>query len=166
MENKLKITDYAMKYLVNILMGAVYSDKKLEGAELVKVDQILSEIFEGEIPEEIKRIVKEFDPKNFDPKFNVEMLLALESETFKDKANKRKILEFIASIHDADDVLAIEENEYLCKIAEYLGLSEEDYKDLKLEIISIEELKPFIKKMATPPPIPEEAKKKKIKTKV
>lgn len=155
-----KVKEESIKYLVNILMGAVYSDKKFEGSEMIKVDQILNEMFEGNMPEFVKEQIKNFDPNDFDPKFNIEMLLKIETELFKDKNNKRKILELVASINEADEELAVEENEYLCNIANYLGLEEEDYKDLKLEIISIEDIKPIVKMMLKPPPIPKESKQK------
>jgi hypothetical protein len=39
-------------------------------------------------------------------------------------------------------------------VAKSLGLSEADYGHLTLDILSVEEVKPIIDKMAKPPPVP------------
>lgn len=131
----------AVSYLTDLLMGAAHSDKQVESVEINKVRDIIKKIIgKKEIPASIEERINNFEPEKLDIKKTVSALVDNFKELQTSKEKKRKIIELIAAIHDIDEVLALEEDEYLGKIAEALKLDPEDYKDLKLEIISVEDL--------------------------
>lgn len=101
--------------------------------------------------------LKAFDPDSFDIQSVVEAL-ALESDV-----EKRQLLELIAAVHDADQIVAEEEDDFLRGVAEAMGVPFESYEDLTIEIenrVSLYEardqlLGPPPKKPRTePPPLP------------
>ena len=56
------------------------------------------------------------------------------------KPAKRKILELIGTINEADDVIDVAEDVYLEAVARSLGLEEDEFADLTLEPLEDEEI--------------------------
>lgn len=102
--------------------------------------------------------LKAFDIESFDVDATVSAL------AFEDAAQKRQLLELIAAVHDADQILAEEEDEYLRTVAEALEVPPESYADLTLDVedrLSLYEardslLGPPPKPRTEPPPLPKQ----------
>ncbi len=136
--------------LADLLMGAAYADRKIDGRELETVRAKLRAWLEVDtLPDDVKEHLEEFDPEAF----NLEGTAAL--LRFEDAAQSRKVLELVVAVHEADDELDLDEDAYLRDLAKAMGLDESNYSDLKLEILSVEDLRDGIREItAQPPPIP------------
>lgn len=134
--------------ITDLLLGAVYSDEKLRGTEEEAVRKLLSELLgEGELPAEVDTRIKTF-PANT---FNLEA-------TAKDFAadppiKKRKLLELVAAVHEADEETDLAEDDYMRSLAKALGMKPEEYSDLTLDY-EIEELRESLSELRKPPPVP------------
>jgi uncharacterized tellurite resistance protein B-like protein len=117
-----------LKPITQLLMGAAFADQTLDGRELMAARKLVLQVLgERRLPKELSDIMVEFDPKNFDMEASVSPLRGLP------KAAKRKILELIGTINEADDVIDIAEDVYLEAVALSLGLEREEFSDLTLE---------------------------------
>lgn len=121
--------------ITNLLLGAAYADKRLEGAEVARIRTLLATLLEGAVPERLQAQIQSFSPAAFRVQEAAATLAALGA------ADKRRLLELIASVHEADGELAVAEDAYLRRVAEALGLPESEYKDLALEILEEDELR-------------------------
>lgn len=121
--------------ITNLLLGAAYADKRLEGAEVTRIRSLLSTLLEGDVPERLLGQIHSFSPAAFKVQEAAAALVDL------DAADKRRLLELVASVNDADEELAVAEDDYLRKLAVALGLQESEYKDLTLEILEDDELR-------------------------
>lgn len=121
--------------ITQLLLGAAYADKRLAGAEVTRIRSLLSTLLGGaEVPEELVHLINRFSPAAF----NVQQAAAGLDGLATDE--KRKLLELVASVNEADEELDLAEDIYLRTLAAALGLAEEDYSDLTLEILAGEEL--------------------------
>lgn len=103
-----------------------------------------------------------FDPKAFDMKATVGEL------GLEDEVQKRQLLELIAAVEHADDVIALEEDQYLRAVAETLGLPEEAYADLIIDVVEARDSRHSLEppdraslveardSLLGPPPLPKE----------
>jgi hypothetical protein len=66
---------------------------------------------------------------------------------------KRKLLELVASVRDADDEVDLAEDEYLVALAKALGMQKAEYSDLALEY-EVETLRENLGALASVPPAP------------
>ena len=142
----------------DLLMGAAFADQSLGGSEYDAVKRALARAMGvDEVPPVLAARLEWFEPARFD-------LAATVAELgIEDDAEKRQLLELIASVNAADQVLDIDEDSYLRKVAEALGLPRVLYDDLVIEDLSIESvrgaalalLEPIGRKAARkPPPLP------------
>lgn len=131
--------------VAQVLMGAAYADAEVEGREHETVTALL-ELATGRklLPLEIGRVIRDFDPVTFDVEATV---AALDLDREEDK---RHLLELVAAVHDADEVLDLAEDAYLRRLAELLGLPAEAYADLVVGEIRIESAGQAL----IPPPLP------------
>lgn len=120
--------------ITRLLLGAAYADKRLEGAEVARIEQILRAVLGEEPPDEVTGLLRSFSPAAF----NVHSVSATLASL--DPADKRKLLELIASVNDADDELDLAEDTYLRHVALGLGVPEADIADLVLDVRDDEEL--------------------------
>ena len=121
--------------ITQLLLGAAYADKRLAGAEITRIRSLLSTLLGGaEVPEALLRLINTFSPAAFNVQQVATGLDGLSQE------DKRKLLELVASVNEADEELDLAEDIYLRTLAAALGLAEEDYSDLTLEILAGEEL--------------------------
>jgi uncharacterized membrane protein YebE (DUF533 family) len=156
MESEAYGSPLAVLYLADLLMGAAYSDSHLDGKEVARVKEILAQVSGGELSPTVQQRIDTFNPTAFNAESTVRLMIKEIGSVIESKEEKKKILEFVASVHEVDEEFAFEEDEYLHKVAGALGLDPADYGDLSLEIISVEEIQPVIDKMnAPPPPVPE-----------
>jgi uncharacterized tellurite resistance protein B-like protein len=139
--------------IADLLMGAAHADKHLDGREYGVVMKLLAQVMDlKELPDEMINRLDNFAPNNFNPVDATKSLGLAEDE------EKRKLIELIAAVTEADEVLDLDENEYLEKVAGALDLSRPSYSDLTVEILSVDNLKAAGKKLIMPPPIPDAAK--------
>ena len=138
--------------LADLLMGAAYSDEKLDGREVDTVREKLATWLEvDEIPEKLQERLDAFDPKSFNLDVTASLL------HLDDQAQAYKVLELVAAVNEADGELDLAEDQYLQSLATVLGLAESEYADLKLEILAIEDIREELGKLkAVPPPLPTE----------
>ncbi len=77
--------------ITRLLLGAAYADKRLEGAEVSRIEQILRQVLGGEPSAEQTELLRSFSPAAFNVHSTASMLAGL------DPADKRKLLELIAA---------------------------------------------------------------------
>jgi uncharacterized tellurite resistance protein B-like protein len=121
--------------ITRLLLGAAYADHRLAGAEVTRIRALLTTLTGGEPPAELDGLISSFSPAAFSVQRAAEELKDLES------ADKRKLLELVASVNDADDELDLAESTYLRTLAVGLGMQESEFSDLTLEILEEDELR-------------------------
>jgi len=135
--------------IADLLMGAAFADNRLDGREYAAVKKLLAGVIDAEeLPADMESRLKAFNPKTFDPAGAAKSLL------LKEDTEKRKLIELIAAVTEADDVLDLDEDAYLKRVAEALDMPKESYADLSIEILSVENLQEAGSKLLEPPPPP------------
>jgi uncharacterized tellurite resistance protein B-like protein len=121
--------------ITDLLLGAAHADDKLAGQEEAAVRRLLGELLGGAaLPAAVDARIKAFPAGTFD-------LAATAADFAKDAPiQKRKLLELVAAVNDADDELDLGEDEYLVKLAKALGMAPSEYADLALDV-EVESLK-------------------------
>lgn len=129
--------------ITDLLLGAAYADDKLAGKEEEVVRALLIELLSGEpLPEDVDTRIKTFPTGSFD-------LAKTAADFAKDPPiKKRKLLELVSAVNDADDEVDLDEDEYLVKLAKGLGMKREEYADLTLDV-HVEDLKTALKDLRT-----------------
>lgn len=120
--------------ITQLLLGAAYADKRLEGAEVKRIEAILGQVLGGDPPEALLASLRQFNPAGFNVHAVATRLRELEA------GDKRKLLELIASVNDADDELDLAEDAYLRHVAVGIGVPETEIADLTIEVLEDEEL--------------------------
>ena len=124
--------------LTDLLLGAAYADKRIEGRELDRIRAILSKILGTDtLPEAYEARLRAFNPAKFDPK------AAAAPYADRSAADKRKLLELIASVSDADGELDLAESDYLVAVAQGLGMKEAEYEDLTITLLDEDDFEHF-----------------------
>jgi uncharacterized tellurite resistance protein B-like protein len=137
------------EHIADLLMGAAFADKRLDGREYAAVKKLLAQAMSAStIPPAMEDHLKNFDPRSFDPRKTV---AALE---LSGNDEKRKLVELIAAVNDADEELDLDEDAYLKNVAKALGLPDSSYQDLSLEILSVETVKAAGEALLQPPALP------------
>ena len=114
--------------ITDLLLGAVYADHKLKGVEEQTVRKLLSELLGGgALPDDVDGRIKTFPAQTFD-------LSATAADFASDPPiKKRKLLELVAAVRDADEEIDLGEDEYMVKLATALGMKKDEYADLTLD---------------------------------
>ncbi len=121
--------------ITDLLLGAAYADKRLEGGELKSISAMLCKLLgTDELPAAQNERITGFNPAKFDVKAAAGRL------RFESAENKRKVLELVASVSESDDEIDMAEDAYLRKVAAGLGMSDADIKDLTIEVLEDDEL--------------------------
>jgi uncharacterized tellurite resistance protein B-like protein len=133
----------------DLLMGAAFADRRLDGSEYEAVKRALARALGVEqVPPVLLARLEWFDPAKFDAaRTAAELALASDVE-------KRQLLELVASVSDADEVLDLDEDSYLRKVAEAIGLPRELYADLVIQDLSVESVRGAGQALLGPPPKP------------
>jgi len=134
--------------ITDLLMGAAHADSEYRTDEDVVVRKLLRELLgEEELPADVEARLKAFRADEFD--------VAKTAATFAgDPASeKRKLLELVAAVRDADEEIDLDEDEYLRSLAAALGVAAEEVKDLVLDY-EVEELREHLGALRRPPPVP------------
>ncbi|NJK32260.1 MAG: hypothetical protein HC927_07540 [Deltaproteobacteria bacterium] len=120
--------------ITDLLLGAAYADKRLEGREKDKIRALLAKLVGSDaLPESIDARFKDFSPAAFDPVAAGQRLAGLGND-------RRRVLEMIAAVTDADEELDLAEDRYLRTVAEAMGLADKQFRDLVVDFTEIDEL--------------------------
>jgi uncharacterized tellurite resistance protein B-like protein len=119
--------------LTDVLLGAVYADAERTDEEIEAVKKLLASVFDGDLPAEVATRLESFDAAAF--------ALDAAIEPFVDDSPelKRKLLELVAAVRDADEIVDLEEDAYVTRVAGMLGVPKTAYADLVLDL-EVEEL--------------------------
>ena len=121
--------------ITDLLLGAAYADKRLSGKEKESISAMLCKVLGAdELPSEQQERMKSFNPAKFDPQEAGRSLGSLPAD------KKRKVLDLVATVNESDDVLDLDEDAYLRKVAAGLGMSNDDIGDLTLELLDDDDL--------------------------
>jgi hypothetical protein len=121
--------------ITDLLLGAAYADKHLEGDELTSISTMLCKLLgTATLPAAQRDRIAAFNPAKFDVKAAAGRL------KFESAENKRTVIELVASVSESDEEIDMAEDAYLRKVAAGLGLSDADIKDLTIEVLEDEEL--------------------------
>lgn len=141
--------------ITDLLLGAVYADGERSGEEIQTVRDLLKELLDSkELPESIEKRIAVFEPGDFDMKEAAAAFVKNES------VKKRKLLELVAAVRDANEEVDVAEDEYIVALAKALGMKESEYSDLTLDY-EIEDLRAHLGSLRSMPPAPPAAAKKK-----
>lgn len=126
--------------ITDLLLGAAYADKQLQGKELDAIRGMLVKLLGVKnLPQAQADRITSFNPAKFD------ITAATAKLKFESAETKRKIIELVASVSDSDEELDFAEDAYLRKVATGLGLSDDDIKDLTIEVLEAEALDGMLK---------------------
>jgi len=116
-----------------ILAAAAHADGHVEASEVHKIYEILEREWRDaglgeELPREVLDAASALDART---------TLAELARPFRggDEGSKRKILELVVRVHDADGELDFKEDRFVSGLAKALGLASAKYQDLLLEIL-------------------------------
>ncbi len=134
--------------VLDLLLGAAHADGERDDAELAEVERILAELTgKDPLPDVFAKRIAEFDPKKFDMHASAE-------EFTKDEAVARKrLLELVACIRDANDEIDLAEDDYIKQLAVALDIPSSDLGDLTLDY-EIEEIAADLHLRSVPPAPP------------
>lgn len=134
--------------IVDLLLGAAYADRVYQPAEEVTVRRLLGELLgEDLLPADVEARLQEFRTEAFE--------LAKTAAAFKDDpaAEKRKLLELVVSVRDADDEIDLDEDEYVKALAAAIDVPTSAFADLVLHV-EVEDLRSYVASLRKPPPTP------------
>ena len=125
----------SVESITNLLLGAAYADKRLEGDEIAAIERLLCKLVGTEtLPEAQRGQMKTFSPAAFDVSATAAGLASLADE------DKRKVLEMVCAVHEADEELDFAEDEYLKKVAAGMGLDADAIGEMALDVDEIDEM--------------------------
>ena len=126
--------------ITNLLLGAAYADKRLEGREIQSIERLLNRMLgTAKLPDARAQQIRGFNPAKFNPKDAATSLQSLSTE------DKRRLIELVATVTESDGELDLAESDYLKRVALALGLDEAHFADLTIEILEEKELSGFFK---------------------
>ena len=119
----------------DLLLGAAYADKRLEGREIATIRALLEKVAgESPLPEALDARMRSFNPATHDAQGAAATLW------FLSKEDKRTVIDLIAKVTEADEEIDLAEDEYLRKVALGLGMSDQEIAEFTIEIIEEDEL--------------------------
>jgi uncharacterized tellurite resistance protein B-like protein len=138
--------------LCDLLLGAAYADRQFQDRERKEVRELLVELTGAALTSELEERILEFTPARFD-------LAATAGEFRSDpEEDRRRLLNLVAAINDADDELDLAENDYLCALATALDLPKSALAGLAVEV-EVEDLREDLTKVRKGPPPPPPARR-------
>ena len=138
--------------IADLLMAGAHADARLEGAERATVRRLLQEILAVKVlPDDLRTRIEGFQPASFDLDGAARAFASDPPEL------KRRLLELVAAVHAADDEYDFAEDEYLHRLGLALGLTEDSFRDLVIEIVDQSALSADLEAVRhgkLPPPLP------------
>lgn len=103
--------------ITDLLLGAAYADKRLEGDEINAIRTLLCKLLgTDDLPSAQADQIASFKPAKFDP------LQATAGLKSLPESDRNKVVEMVIAVNDADEELDFDEDRYLTKVAKGLGL--------------------------------------------
>lgn len=134
--------------LTDLFMGALWADDEFSEDEQKAVRELLADLLlvtPQTLPAQVEDRIVNFDPLAFD-------LDAAAGDFAADPPMaKRRLLELVGRMVDADGVVDMKEDEYLRRLAALLGMNYDEYSDLVLDY-EIDELRDSFEQLRSPPP--------------
>lgn len=134
--------------LTDLFMGALWADDEFSEDEQKAVRALLADLLRvtpATLPKQIEDRITEFDPLAFD-------LDTAAADFFADPPMaKRRLLELVGRMVNADGVVDMKEDQYLRRLAGLLGMEYSQYSDLTLDYEN-DELRAQFESLRTPPP--------------
>lgn len=120
--------------ITDLLLGAAYADKRLEGREKDKIRSLLAKLAGSDsFPDAVEARFREFSPAQFDAEAAGKRLSHLGDD-------RRKILEMVAAVTESDEEIDLAEDRYLRQVAGAMGLKDKEIKDLVVDFQEVDEL--------------------------
>lgn len=120
--------------ITDLLLGAAYADKRLEGKEKDKIRSLLAKLAgSSTFPDAVEARFREFSPAAFDAVAAGKQLAQLGDD-------RRKVLEMIAAVTESDEEIDLAEDRYLRQVANAMGLQAKQFNDLVVEFQEVDEL--------------------------
>ncbi len=148
--------------ITELLCAAIYSDGTMLGEEDEMARRVLADLLlttPEELPSEVDAHIREFSILEFDMEHAVREFMA------DPPMQKRRLLELVTKMVDADGEVDLREDQFVRDLAETLQMEPSEYDDLVLEIEVIEpeeqlrrKRESFTELTAVPPPVPPEAR--------
>src|SRR5689334_2213884 len=114
--------------ITDLLLGAAYADKRLEGRETTQIRALLSKLAgKTKLPDAVEARFKAFSPAAFDLESAAKRLAGLGDD-------RHKVLEMIAAVTESDEEIDLAEDLYLRRAANAMGLAEDEFRDLVVDI--------------------------------
>lgn len=124
--------------ITDLLLGAAYADKRLESKERDAITSMLCKLLgASDLPDAQRARIKAFNPARLD------VGAATTSLSLLSGAEKRKVIDLVATVTESDDEIDLAEDAYLRKVAEGLGIPAAEIDSLTIEIIEEDELDQF-----------------------
>ncbi len=154
--------------ITDLLIAAIYCDGTMMGEEDEAARQLLADLLlttPDELPTEVKDRIRDFRLVDFE-------LEAAAADFMADPPmKKRRLLELVGKMVDADGEHDLREDQFMRDLAGALGMDESEYADLVLQFevedLPAPERKRKLRESFTelrayqpPPPIPEDARRK------
>ncbi len=151
--------------ITDLLIAAVYCDGTMLGEEDHAARELLADLLlttPDNLPSEVDERIRNFRIIGFDMDASAQDFLA------DPPMKKRRLLELVAKMVDADGEHDFREDQFMRDLADSLGMAPEEYADLVVELELVEEpeqMKSRLRQSFTdlcsiPPPIPEDARSK------
>ncbi len=131
--------------LTDLLLGAVHADGARTDTEEETVRNKLRELFGDPLPAAVEQRIEAFPAEGFDPADAARRFARAPA------VDRRRLLELLAAVRDADEEIDLAEDEYMHRVAEALGMPRDEYTDLTLDY-DVEVLRDTAHRIAPPPP--------------
>ena len=149
--------------ITDLLIAAIYCDGTMMGSEDNAARELLADLLlttPDDLPAEVDERIRNFRIVGFDMDESVKDFLS------DPPMKKRRLLELVAKMVDADGEHDFREDQFMRDLADCLGMAEEEYADLVVELELVEQpeerksrlRQSFTDLRAVPPPIPEDAR--------
>lgn len=111
--------------LVELFMGAVFADGKCDNRERDYVRALVADLLcKPSLPPDVEILIDRFEPERFD-------LQSAAADFLSDPPmNKRRVMELVAYVTLADGAQTLQEDGYLRRLGEALGMGTEEYRYL------------------------------------
>lgn len=132
--------------ITDLFMGACWADDEFSEDEQKTVRRLLADLMVVDaLPPHIEDRITSFDPLAFD------LEAAAKDFEADPPMAKRRLLELVGKMVDADGVVDMQEDEYLRRLAGLLDMAYADYSDLVLDF-EVEELRETFEQLRSAPP--------------
>jgi uncharacterized tellurite resistance protein B-like protein len=119
----------------DLLLGAAYADKRLEGREIDTIRALLERVAgESPLSPAIEARFRSFNPAKHDAQGAAATLW------FLSNPDKRTVIDLIAKVTEADGEIDLAEDDYLRKVALGLGMSDAEIAEFTIQIIEEDDL--------------------------